>query len=326
MVGKMNRKKREKIWRWIIVIVLIMLVSFAIYKQSTKVGVFLGPSSDILRSFDMDDPYVGEEVTVTLDVVVDPVDQVYSIEEVVPAGVTIVSEGDGSLPGGNRIRWLEQPPLDSQKTYTVSFDSPGTYVFDGTYIFNDETPIETVSGETSVTVTSCTPSAEECDGTDNDCNHLVDDGGVCISCNTDVECGTDGLVGSSVCQTNDIYRYFRTYTCANPGTVSSACSSSDVAQIQTDCEGVTPYCDDSVTPTCVECVDTLNCGFNGQCQTNTCSCVVDYLEDTGANCCVGSVEIVTYIDNWLDGVGPTDQEQVTVAVNNWVIGVSACPA
>ena len=91
MVGKMNRKKREKIWRWIIVIVLILLVSFAIYKQSTKVGVFLGPSSDILRSFDMDDPYVGEEVTVTLDVVVDPVDQVYSIEEVVPAGVPIVS-------------------------------------------------------------------------------------------------------------------------------------------------------------------------------------------------------------------------------------------
>ena len=270
----------------------------------------------------MADPYSGENIVVTLDITVDPVDQVYSIEEVLPAGVVVIDAGDGSLVG-DKIRWLEQPPLASQKTYTVRFDSAGTKVFAGTYMFNDEAPVEVVSGETDVVVTSCSVSVEVCDGVDNDCNHLIDEGGVCDECNTNAECGADGWVGSPVCQTDDIYQDYITYTCNSPAATDSTCSDATVSQLKTDCTGSTPLC---ASATCVECVDNSHCGFNGQCQTNTCSCVVDYLENVAADCCVSTGEIAIYITDWLEGTGPTDQPQVTTAANNWVTGVSACPA
>jgi uncharacterized repeat protein (TIGR01451 family) len=87
------------------------------------------------------------------------------------------------------------------------------------------------------------------DGIDNDGDNLIDhpqDPG-CVNkqdnsesngtvvCSSNSQCGTDGFVGGNFCQGNSVYRNYQTYTCNNPGTTSSTCSSSTVAQQQNAC-------------------------------------------------------------------------------------------
>lgn len=54
-------------------------------------------------------------------------------------------------------------------------------------------------------------------------------------CNNNSQCGADGLTGILFCQSNNVYKNYITYTCNNPGTESSSCSSSTTAQLQTTC-------------------------------------------------------------------------------------------
>jgi hypothetical protein len=56
------------------------------------------------------------------------------------------------------------------------------------------------------------------------------------ACDIDSDCGTDGLVGSQFCSGSGIYQNYITWTCDNPGTNSSSCSSSATARLQTACD------------------------------------------------------------------------------------------
>ncbi len=68
------------------------------------------------------------------------------------------------------------------------------------------------------------------------CDYGCEDG-ECIElvCTKNSDCGTNGYVGSFFCLDNDIYQEYRTYTCSNPGTISSSCSSSDSNKKVSNC-------------------------------------------------------------------------------------------
>ncbi|MEK6818912.1 MAG: hypothetical protein AABY10_03170, partial [Nanoarchaeota archaeon] len=55
--------------------------------------------------------------------------------------------------------------------------------------------------------------------------------GVClnstITCSFDSQCGTNDLIGENFCRNGDLYREFIAYSCSNPGTFGSYCSSSN---------------------------------------------------------------------------------------------------
>ncbi len=56
-----------------------------------------------------------------------------------------------------------------------------------------------------------------------------------IACYQDSDCGTDGYVGDSFCGEDDVYQSYEVYTCNNPGTTSSYCSSGVANVLIQDC-------------------------------------------------------------------------------------------
>ena len=66
-------------------------------------------------------------------------------------------------------------------------------------------------------------------------------GGSCVNqnigCTSNADCGANGLTSATFCQGSNVYQNYRTYTCNNAGTVSSSCTNSTVAQLQTTCFG-----------------------------------------------------------------------------------------
>lgn len=85
-----------------------------------------------------------------------------------------------------------------------------------------------------------------------------------IQCSTNSQCGTNAYEGGLFCQGNSIYKNFRTYICANPGTASSTCSSSSSPKLQENCTA-NQTCN-SATATCVNqnirCNSASDCGAN----------------------------------------------------------------
>ena len=58
-----------------------------------------------------------------------------------------------------------------------------------------------------------------------------------ITCSSDSICGTNAYTGSPFCQGNSVWQNYITYTCNNPGTVSSSCSHDTIAQLKNSCTG-----------------------------------------------------------------------------------------
>ncbi len=84
-----------------------------------------------------------------------------------------------------------------------------------------------------------------------------------ITCSSNSDCGTNGLIGGNFCQGNAVYRNFITYTCNNPGTANSTCTNSTSAQLQSNCTA-------NQTCTSGACVAnaTITCSSNSDCGTN----------------------------------------------------------
>jgi len=57
-----------------------------------------------------------------------------------------------------------------------------------------------------------------------------------INCNSDNDCGTDGLFGDLFCETNSISQNYIDWTCQNPGTESSQCAFTIESTSLEDCE------------------------------------------------------------------------------------------
>jgi hypothetical protein len=142
------------------------------------------------------------------------------------------------------------------------------------------------SGSTScvngVTVDSCspgTPSAEVCDGADNDCNGAVDDGVASIA----TSCGTGACTATGFT------------SCVNGVTVDSCAPGTPSAEIcdgvDNDCNGVA---DDGIAPT------PTTCGVGACAATGSTSCINGTVVDS---CTTGapSAEVCDGVDNDCNG-------------------------
>src|SRR3989344_1677310 len=68
------------------------------------------------------------------------------------------------------------------------------------------------------------------DGIGNDCDSFPngqssDDGDNNFRCNSDLDCGSSGVVGDLFCSSGNVFQNFLTNKCNNPGTAQSYCSS-----------------------------------------------------------------------------------------------------
>jgi len=86
---------------------------------------------------------------------------------------------------------------------------------------------------------------------DSHCTYVCSSNNNCIRCKQNTDCGINGWRDIPTCNNNDVYDYYRTYTCNNPDTASASCSApNDNFQFKTDCGEDTPgpwgpnYCSD----------------------------------------------------------------------------------
>ena len=64
-----------------------------------------------------------------------------------------------------------------------------------------------------------------------------------ITCSSDADCGIDDFTGAPFCEGSQVRRNFIDYTCDNPGTAQSSCSSATSAALVQQCSG-TETCQD----------------------------------------------------------------------------------
>ena len=130
-----------------------------------------------------------------------------------------------------------------------------------------------------------------------------------IACTTSTQCGVNAWLGQTVCNGNSVGDYFRTFTCKNPGTISSYCSSVDVLKTKAYCLS-TQICNNGACLTPV-------CKTNTQCGTTGYS----------ANTCDGSNVVKTYTANTCLNPNTVnsvcDRQQTTTVVESCVNGCSA---
>src|SRR3989339_32148 len=79
-----------------------------------------------------------------------------------------------------------------------------------------------------------------------------------VVCNTNANCGTNGLIDGLFCQNNNVFQNYKTFTCNNPGTTSSSCTNTITAQLQTTCIK-NQICDQGQCKP-VACSNNANCG------------------------------------------------------------------
>jgi len=116
------------------------------------------------------------------------------------------------------------------------------------------------------------PGATEIyDSIDNDCDNQTDEGFI-ITCSINTQCGTNAFSGNNFCSLGNVVRNFTTFTCNNPGTVSSYCSNLPVALLNQTCSN---GCTNGVCnpPPVINCSTNLQCGTNAwtgalQCSSN----------------------------------------------------------
>ncbi len=93
------------------------------------------------------------------------------------------------------------------------------------------------------------------------CDDSCSDGKcISIACSSDLDCGTDNYRGSSFCKDGDVYRYYREYTCSDPGTSDSLCRYSDEGNFIIECKH---GCEQGICRTERICSRDADCGTDG---------------------------------------------------------------
>jgi len=108
-----------------------------------------------------------------------------------------------------------------------------------------------------------------------------------ILCIENSDCGDSGLVGEEFCSRDDVVRLFELWTCENPGTVESACSSGLDEQLIEVCGD---YCSDGVCEEFI-CEDDSDCDDSDAYTKDTC-----YLDSTVDSYC-GYEDILCILDS-----------------------------
>ncbi|MBN2331084.1 MAG: putative metal-binding motif-containing protein, partial [Candidatus Aenigmarchaeota archaeon] len=133
-----------------------------------------------------------EQIGIILSIGVPGSDRFYFIDEIVPDGWNVISNGSMDLvyedPGdGGDGKWhLKTVVLSdaADANYTYAIQAPGyetVSTFYGTYRIENMPESATTTGDTQVTVEqSCVPSTEICNNADDNCNAVIDE-----SCDVD---------------------------------------------------------------------------------------------------------------------------------------------
>jgi len=119
----------------------------------------------------------------------------------------------------------------------------------------------------------CIPETEVCDnGIDDDCDEYIDDADDdCeIACEYNSDCGSDGYVGDAYCSNDDVYQYYKEFTCSNPGAYNSECSSETNSQLITDCSYGCSNDECIDEPLIIECNNDLECEDSDDYTIDTC--------------------------------------------------------
>ncbi len=106
---------------------------------------------------------------------------------------------------------------------------------------------------------------------------------VAVACSSNSQCGADGITGSSFCQGNGVYKNYKTYTCNNPGTSLSSCSSAMIPQLQTTCLGNQICSSGSCSSTCTANYQ-QRCVGNSMYWYDSCGTQGSYIGTCGTNC------------------------------------------
>ena len=85
------------------------------------------------------------------------------------------------------------------------------------------------------------PSMRVCQKLQGNCVETTEN----ITCHANSDCGTDGYVGNYFCKDGNVYRYYISHNCTNPGTINSACSSYNESVLIDAC-GVNETCIDGI--------------------------------------------------------------------------------
>ncbi|MCX6723361.1 MAG: hypothetical protein NT094_04865, partial [Candidatus Staskawiczbacteria bacterium] len=105
-----------------------------------------------------------------------------------------------------------------------------------------------------------------------------------IVCSNNSGCGTSGPTGGLFCQLGNVYQNYITYTCNNPGTTSSTCTNSIVAQPQTTCTGNQTCSNGSCVSNCTT-HSYRNCVGRNAYWFNSCDAQEGLAEDCGFGTC-----------------------------------------
>ncbi|VVB77927.1 Putative metal-binding motif protein [uncultured archaeon] len=82
-----------------------------------------------------------------------------------------------------------------------------------------------------------------------------------VTCNSNSECGQNGLINGLFCQNNNVFQNFITYTCNNPGQITSSCSGVISSISKQNCSS-SQICSNGVC-------NNIVCSKNSDCGTNT---------------------------------------------------------
>jgi len=100
-----------------------------------------------------------------------------------------------------------------------------------------------------------------------DCPNGCSGGECTIECSSNPDCGANGWLNNNYCNGNNVWDYYRTWTCSSPGTKYSDCSYADNTQLKQTCPNT---CLGGVCST-VACYNSADCGANSWLGNEYCS-------------------------------------------------------
>jgi hypothetical protein len=118
----------------------------------------LQDGSGVVRKIMPASGYQNDIITVILKAQINGNYSHYEIEEYLPSGWTVESDGGGATPEPNKLQWVIIDDINGAKgatfTYRLKPSNAGSFSFSGIYYISGMPSEEAVEGETSITVQS----------------------------------------------------------------------------------------------------------------------------------------------------------------------------